>query len=105
MQLSRRDSLSKNVEWMPAVWLAAQQAQRLVTGLCISNFNVEDPKTPNLPLYVKDLKDIKYSSVSYTSTNPSNIPIRRAISKAGLNPRLIIADLLSFSCTRAIHTF
>jgi hypothetical protein len=98
MPSTRRLALERKLAWMPRAWLACQEALRLSMHTCIADFALEDPHSLDLPTYLKDLEDVEYFSATYTS-HP------HLISLPHLHPKLLEADLLAQSCTRAVYTF
>lgn len=90
---------------MPKVWLAAREAQRVATNTCIIDFELKTPDELDLPSYLRGLEDVEYSSASYTRIDEKNVSLLdHHASKPGLDPRLVKADLLALSCTRAVFT-
>ena len=84
MDTARLTELRKQLQWMRPAWLAAQRAYHIATNTHIAGFNLEDPLEIDLPAYVKDLDDIEYFSVTYSSTNASKPAMDRQLIEAAL---------------------
>jgi len=98
----RRDILQKKLGWMPKVWLAALEAHRLADDYQIVSFELKSPESLELPAEFQCLTGTQYF---FSSRGPVNNNKDVAIHKPGLDPRLVRADLLTYSCTNAVYTF
>jgi hypothetical protein len=95
MQSTRLNKLRKQLQWMRPVSLTAQVAHHLASETHITDFTLKTPSELDLPTYLKDLDDIEYFRVTYSSTNTSNPTLR---------PQLAEAALLSQTCICAVYT-
>jgi hypothetical protein len=87
---------------MPELWLAALRAHRLADDYQIVSFELKSPESLELPAEFQRLTGVQYF---FSSHGPANNNKDVAIHKPDLDPRLVRADLLTYSCTNAVYTF
>jgi hypothetical protein len=98
----RRNIVRKQLAWMPKVWLATLKAHRRAASHEIVGFELTFSDSLELPAEFLSLTGMEYF---YVSRGPANTDGGIHIHQPGLDPRLVKADLLAYSCTNAIYTF